>query len=440
MEASPGIEERLHGLLHHLGVDRVHLAGWVPRDWSGFVAKYPEAVLSLTLINTFDRRLVEPISGRVLVITGDRGAAAETVRNAMTGAAGIRHLELADYNILGWSDVAGEQTDEFARAMLGFLSRCAEAGGGSSIQLPEGDGEVAGISYRIRGAGPALVLLPLFLTPTQWEPLIPLLSEHYCTITLGGAALGPVAILEARGHAIGYVQMVRTLIEVAELRAGEVVLEVGCGSGVLMRWLAQRTAGRNSITGIDISSYLLGEAKALVRREGLESALAFCHGNAEALPFSENSFDVVMSVTVIEEADADRMCAEMVRVTKRGGRVAVIARAVDMAFPMNLSLSATLKGKVEAPGFMGQASPQGCGDASLYRRFRQAGLTRVKMLPQLAAFDHAASTVVGYLEDFLLQKLDHTESQEWHAARAEAETRGTFFMAWPHHCVVGTKA
>ena len=39
---------------------------------------------------------------------------------------------------------------------------------------------------------------------------------------------------------------------------------------------------------------------------------------AESLPFSDNSFDVTMSVTVIEEVDADRMLAEMVRVTKPG--------------------------------------------------------------------------------------------------------------------------
>ena len=58
----------------------------------------------------------------------------------------------------------------------------------------------AGISYRIRGAGPPLVLLPMFLAPSQWEPLAPRLSERYCTITLGGAALGAVAILESRGR------------------------------------------------------------------------------------------------------------------------------------------------------------------------------------------------------------------------------------------------
>jgi len=56
--------------------------------------------------------------------------------------------------------------------------------------LPEQEGEIAGISYRVRGAGAPLVLLPLDLSPGQWEPLIPELAARYCTITLSGALLG----------------------------------------------------------------------------------------------------------------------------------------------------------------------------------------------------------------------------------------------------------
>jgi SAM-dependent methyltransferase len=368
-EATLSVEERLYRLLRHLGVDQAHFAGWLAQDWSGLVANYPRVVSSLILVNTFDRRFVEPVSGKLLVITGDRGTAAETVRNAMRGAPGVQHAELSDYDMLAWSDVAGERTGEFADAMLGFLSRFTAPGAAKSASPPEGEGEVAGISYRIRGVGPPLVLLPLFLTPSQWEPLIPALSERYCTITLGGAALGAMAILEARGHAIGYLQMVRTLIEAADLRSGEAVLEVGCGSGVLARWLARRTAGHNRITGVDINPYLLREAKALARQEGLDRAIEFRDGDAKALPFPDNSFEVAMSVTVIEETDADRMLAEMVRVTKPGGRVAVISRAMDITRPMNLPFSASLKAKVEAP--QGQMSPLGCADVGLYYRCRR---------------------------------------------------------------------
>ena len=110
------------------------------------------------------------------------------------------------------------------------------------------------------------------------------------------------------------------------------MLEVGCGSGVLDRWLARRASGAHRITAVDINPYLLQEAGALARQEGLGDAIEFRDGNAESLPFADDSFDVTMSVTVIEEVDADRMLAEMVRVTKPGGRVAVVARAIDMPF------------------------------------------------------------------------------------------------------------
>ena len=144
-----------------------------------------------------------------------------------------------------------------------------------------------------------------------------------------------------------------------------------------------------------------------------------------------------MSVTVIEEVDADRMLAEMVRVTKPGGRVAVIARALDMPFFRHLPLSAGLKATVELPA--GGIAAQGCADASLYRRLRQTGLAQVKMLPQLVVFDRSDATVLEWMQDVLLSRLSREEAGEWESARAQAEAEGTFFMAWPHHCAVGTK-
>jgi SAM-dependent methyltransferase len=436
-ETTLSVEERLRQLLRHLGIDQAHFAGRSPRDWTGLATKYPEVVSSLTLIGPFDPRTVEQLAARLLVVIGDRGPVADTVRNAMNRLPGAQLVALRDYDLQGWSDVAAERGHELGGAILQFLGRMTPP---PSIPPREEQGEVAGITYRIRGAGPPLVLLPMFLAPSQWEPLATRFSEQYCTITLGGAALGAVAILESRGHAVGYLHMVRTLLEETQLRRGEAILEVGCGTGVLDRWLAHRTSRAHRITGVDINPYLLQEARALARRDGLEGALEFRDGNAESLPFADDSFDVTMSVTVIEEADADRMLAEMVRVTKPGGRVAVVARAMDMPFLMNAQLPAAVKAKVEAPGAVGGVGPLGCADASLYRRMRRAGLTRIKMLPQLAAFDLADKVMLQFMEDQLLPKLSQQEAREWHAARAQAEADGTFFMTFPHHCAVGTKA
>jgi SAM-dependent methyltransferase len=439
-ETTLSVEERLRQLLRHLGIDQAHFAGLSTWDWSRLAAKYPEVFSSFTVIAgpSFDPRAVEPLAAKSLVVTGDRGRAAEAARGGMDRLPGAELVTLPDYEIQGWSDVAAERADELGGAMLEFLARMTIPALSAIVPLREGEGEIAGISYRIRGAGPPLVLLPMFLAPSQWEPLVPRLSERYCTITLGGAALGAVAILESRGRVIGYLHMVRTLLEEAQLRPGEAVLEVGCGTGVLDRWLARRTAGAHRITGVDINSYLLREARALARQEGLEGAIEFRDGDAESLPFGENSFDVAMSVTVIEEVDADRMLAEMVRVTKPGGRVAVVARAIDMPLLVNAPLSAGLKATVEAPG--GGVAEQGCADASLYRRMHQAGLTQVKILPQLAVFDRSEPTMLAFMQGRFLPQLRPEEAKEWHAARAQAEVEGTFFMTWPHHCAVGTKA
>jgi len=436
------VENRILQLLQQLGIDHAHFAGRTPSDWTGLATIAPEVFSSLTLVGpaSIDPRTTETLGSRLLVVNGEKGANAERVQRAVERIRGASLFTLPNYTFLGWSDAVADHTDEIGAAMLDFLARTNPTANEKSVSPAAREGEIAGISYRIRGAGPPLVLLPLFLAPSQWEPLIPRLSEKYCTITLGGIELGAVAILESRGRAVGYLQMVRTLMDETELRPGEKVLEVGCGSGVLDRWLAHHTGGAHRIVGVDINRYLLQEAGALSRKEGLADTIEYREGNAEALPFPDNSFDVTLSATVIEEVDARQLLAEMVRVTKPGGRVAVIARSVDIPFLMHLPLRAALKAKVEAPGMnFANIEEHGCADASLYRRFHQAGLTQVKMLPQFAAFDRGDPTVVQWMQNSLLSKLSQDEAQEWKTARAQAEEQGTFFMAWPHHCAVGTK-
>jgi ubiquinone/menaquinone biosynthesis C-methylase UbiE len=335
--------------------------------------------------------------------------------------------------------MVAERTDEIGSAMLHFLAQHRPPAEAKTVSPADERGEIAGISYRMRGAGPPLVLLPLFLAPSQWEPLVPRLSQHYCVITLGGVELGAVANLESRGRASGYLRMVQALTDATQLQPGQTVLDVGCGTGVIDRWLARHTAGQNRIVGVDVNRYLLQEAMALARKEGPEGAVEFREGSAEALPFPDNSFDVTMSITVIEEVDAQQMLTEMVRVTKPGGRVAVIARGMDMPFLMNLRLPAELRAKVNAPGALGSVAARGCADASLYQRFHQAGLTQVRMFPQLAAYDGSDPSMLQFMQNLLLGKLTQEEAQQWQSARAEAEAEGTFFMAWPHHCAVGMK-
>ncbi|MBV9325564.1 MAG: class I SAM-dependent methyltransferase, partial [Chloroflexi bacterium] len=92
------------------------------------------------------------------------------------------------------------------------------------------------------------------------------------------------------------------------------------------------------LTAVDVNNYLLREAASLARAEGLGQDIIFREGDAEGLPFASESFDVTLSFTVMEEVDADRMLAEMMRVTRRGGRIGVVVRAIDLPRFLNVSL------------------------------------------------------------------------------------------------------
>jgi hypothetical protein len=279
------LEERLVHLFHHLGVEQAHVAARDAADWQGLVTAYPDRLASLALICplSLDPRVLQPLASRLLVVTGDEGPAAARVRHLLTDLPGATALILREYMSLGWSDVTAERTADIGTALLAFLHRLAPRHPTPAVSVPEGEGEAAGLSYRIRGAGPPLVLFPLDLAPSQWEPLLSTLSAQYCTITLGGAAVGPVMFLEARGRS-GYLDVVHHVLRAVRVQPGETVLEVGCGSGVVVRELARQTAGANRLIGLDISPYLLLEVVGLAWQEGLRDAITFQEGSCDETP------------------------------------------------------------------------------------------------------------------------------------------------------------
>jgi SAM-dependent methyltransferase len=432
------IEARLLDLFQHLGIERAHLAAGGPPplfDWYNLAALHPERIASLTLISPpiLNTAALAGLASRLLTVAGDQGRLARGAAKLLADLPSVSSHILRGYEWQPWSDVIADRGAEIGSAMLDFLDRHSIP----PTAFSETEGEVAGISYSIRGAGPPLVLMPLSLAPSQWEPLMASLGARYCTISLGGPLLGVVGILEERGRS-NYLAVVRNVLDAVAIRPGEMVLEVGGGSGVVLREIARRTAGANRIIDVDISPYLLREAASLARQAGFADCIHFQEGNAEAIPLSANSVDVALSFTVMEEGDADRMLAELVRVTRPGGRVAAIVRALDLPSWANAALSPALRAKVDMPG-MGDVAPAGCADASLYQRFRRAGLIGLTCFPQLVSIDPPAISRMAFMKRMILGSLSKEEGAEWESAVAQAEADGTFFIANPQHCAVGTK-
>ncbi|MBM4263928.1 MAG: methyltransferase domain-containing protein [Deltaproteobacteria bacterium] len=438
MTQSLPLEERLTQLLTHLGIERAHWAACMPRDWQGLVAKQPESIASLTLLCPMGINvgLLSSESLPVLCISGDKGRSAQETQRAAKDVPQAKIVTLRDYFSPSWADAAKDRGEEVDRAISEFI-----IGLHAKLQpasLTKGSGEFAEIVYSIHGKGQPLVLMPLALSPSQWDPLIARLGDEFCTITLSGPHLGMVAHLEARAQS-GYMRVIDTLIAEIGLAPGQSILEIGCGPGAIVRRLAKKTAGQNRIVGADVNRYLMREAAALAKRDGVAQWIEFQEGNAEKLPFADNSYDVAMACTVMEEGDADRMIAELTRVTKPGGRVANVVRSIDMPRWVNLQLSAALKYKVEAPGLVGgNVNAEGCADMSLYRRMHAAGLCNIAKMPQWAS--HHGGERLQYMQDRIAGVLSADELVEWRAAIAQAQAEGSFFMTEPFHCAVGKKA
>jgi SAM-dependent methyltransferase len=434
------VEEPLVELLQRMKIARSHVAARNSADLLRLAINHADRVASLSVVcpSFMEAHLLQPFRSRLLVITGDQGPTGERTRFLLNDMPGTELLTLHNYESLPWSDVIADHTEDIGGALLEFLDHLQQDSPIPVVNLAEEDGEFGGISYRIRGSGPPLLLLPLDLASSQWEPLVPRVSARYCTITVGGAALGAVGALETRAR-LGYLGMVRNLLDAVKIKPGDRIIEIGCGSGVVMRELARQTQSANHLLGLEISPYLRREAASLAKQEGLGRWIAFQKGNAEALPLATNSVDVALSCTVLEEGNADLMLSELVRVTKPGGRIGVIVRALDLPSWVNLPLDPSLKSKVERPGLTGgSVTADGCADASLYRRFSRAGLTELHCTPQFIAVTPAYYWFASFPQR-ILAILNAEETAQWQQAVAQAEAEGTFFIGWPHHCAVGTK-
>ena len=107
------------------------------------------------------------------------------------------------------------------------------------------------------------------------------------------------------------------LAEAVDLRSGERVLDVASGNGNAALAAARRFA---KVTGIDYVPELLARARAVAIASGL--AIDLEEGDAEALPFPDGAFDVVLSTFgVMFAPDQERAAAELVRVCRHGGRI-----------------------------------------------------------------------------------------------------------------------
>jgi SAM-dependent methyltransferase len=110
---------------------------------------------------------------------------------------------------------------------------------------------------------------------------------------------------------------------VADLRPGEIVLDLGSGGGIDVLLSARRVGPTGFVYGLDMTDEMLALARANAAK-AVATNVEFIKGQIEAIPLADDTIDVIISNCVINlSADKNAVIAEMFRVLKPGGRLGI---------------------------------------------------------------------------------------------------------------------
>jgi ubiquinone/menaquinone biosynthesis C-methylase UbiE len=226
-----------------------------------------------------------------------------------------------------------------------------------------------------------------------------------------------------------------------DVRPGNHILDVGCGTGETARDLGQQVGGAGRVVGIDSSETMITEARA--RGVGICPPVELYLGNAYALAFPDRAFDRCLAEKLFTHLEfPGRALAEMCRVTRPGGRVVVASSDVETLVVDSPDRALTRR---ILNHFCDTALVNGWAGRQFLRLLCQAGLTDASVTPITAmvtdldrgalTFDvreqarraHAAGVVTA------------TEAARWVAHLEEANRAGAFFSALTFFVVSGRK-
>lgn len=210
------------------------------------------------------------------------------------------------------------------------------------------------------------------------------------------------------------------------------VLEVGCGTGAVLRSLARRSDFTGTAIGVDQCRPFLDIASTLAQTEGFGDRLTFQVGDAHKLDFPSGSFDIVVAHTLISHVTAPiAVLSEMARLVRPGGIVVVFDGDYasltyayrDHSFGQRMDV-ALANSTFNNPRIM----------RDLPRLLPGLGLEldaawgeAVVEIGQASYFKSFAETYVPYVKKSGM--LPEQSIEAWHREQRQAMENGTFFAA-----------
>ena len=257
---------------------------------------------------------------------------------------------------------------------------------------------------------------------------------------IDGAA-DPAALaapLEARGRDEAQRRMRLSFLRAIPIERGATVLEVGCGTGVILRDLVPLVGRGGRLAGVDRSRTVLAAARRLCRGTGINLREA----DGAKLPFTDGGFDVTLAITLLlHVADPAAVVREMARVTRPGGRVAL--QDQDFGTVVVTHQDRALTARI-LDGVVDKLYEEPHSGRRLPGLLRAAGLDRVRL--RTGVFQD--TTLEPYTRTFLERRADHAvrfglvappEAQRWLDGFSVLARQGAFVFTVNFYGAIGVK-
>jgi len=154
---------------------------------------------------------------------------------------------------------------------------------------------------------------------------------------------------------------------IAELKAGETVLDLGSGAGIDVFLAANKVGPTGKVIGVDMTPEMISRANDIASSNGYKN-VEFRLGEIENLPVDDNSADIVISNCVINlSADKSRVFQETYRVLKPGGRLTVSDTVAEQALSEEMrqnpdAWASCISGALEQEEYLGKIREAGFAD------------------------------------------------------------------------------